>query len=668
LFAIDCKTRKGYLVASKFQFKSTMKAINLSDLFGQKIYRIPDYQRGYAWGHKQLRELWEDILEISEINGCLRPHYTGTIYVEAAQPEEIERWLTGFTFYNVVDGQQRLTTISILLQVLLKYAGEGYCNETREDLEKAYIFRSNRSGASRIYRFCYFQSDKNYAYLLNKIFEHSGTVFDESQFNLYSKNLSQAKDFFEQRIKPLTSQDREIIFLKVTTALKFDFREIEQDLDVQAVFETMNNRGKPLSTLEKLKNRLMHLTEKLGLADEDRKSLRNDVNRSWGIIYNWLAKNPEQILDEDIFLSAHLSLVRTPKDAVFSEKLAEEKVFEIFSNRAEQYDSGEENTKESPVSYEKIQDYILKLSAFAPKWYEIHNSSHPMINKVLLLNGGKEMKIFLTQLKSFEWEPGKLDQALDKLERIMFRNRIQGLGVIDERSFATWARDIYNGNLSAVLVMARLNEQLDIPVLTANMVNYFNGLYGYERGPKGFHRWGALKYFLFEYEEHLKYHYKETNDKVDLSDFDSTTIEHIIPQEYEANWQQQVSSVFENLTEEHAYHGTKVLLHTLGNLTILKNGKNSSLGNRSWSDKRERFKTGSYNEIDVAISEGWDRETISKRGKDMLTFMTTKIKGLILQSSDIENILFSNPSICSAIRDGKKYEPPVRREDAINQD
>jgi hypothetical protein len=261
------------------------------------------------------------------------------------------------------------------------------------------------------------------------------------------------------------------------------------------------------------------------------------------------------------------------------------------------------------------------------------------------------------------WDPGDRQQALDKLERIMFRNRIQGIGVIDERSFASWAREIYTDGILSNEILTRFINHINIAVPAANMVNYFNGLYGYERGAKGFHRWHTLKYFLFEYEQHLKDVFNETNDKVSLSDYESTTIEHVIPQEYDLNWAEQIAEVSCNLTEQHSYHGIKVVLNTLGNLTILKDGKNSSLGNRGWGIKRDRFQTGSYNEIDIARNENWNRETISKRGEDMLRFLVTKIHGLNFQSSDIENILFSNPSICSAIRDGKTIEQQTAIED-----
>lgn len=90
-----------------------MAAINLLELFNGKIFRIPDYQRGYAWEEKQLQELWDDVEEIPEENGEFKKHYTGTIYLEEIAAHENEKWLSGVRFYDVVDGQQRLTTISI---------------------------------------------------------------------------------------------------------------------------------------------------------------------------------------------------------------------------------------------------------------------------------------------------------------------------------------------------------------------------------------------------------------------------------------------------------------------------------------------------------------------------------------------------------------------------
>ena len=56
-----------------------------------------------------------------------------------------------------------------------------------------------------------------------------------------------------------------------------------------------------------------------------------------------------------------------------------------------------------------------------------------------------------------------------------------------------------------------------------------NNLFTYVNGNKGFHRWGTLKYFLFEYEEILKKRCNETDDKINIDNYEDTSIEHIIP-------------------------------------------------------------------------------------------------------------------------------------------
>jgi len=616
-----------------------MASVNLFGLYCGKIFRIPDYQRGYAWLEKQLEELWDDLEEISIENNKYKHHYTGTIYIEETQPDENENWLSGTKFYYVVDGQQRLTTISIFLFELLKFGKHGFCGESKEDLIKTYIRKTNSTNNSTLYKFSYIKSDNKYTFLLSNIFEDEKQIFENQNVNLYTKNLSVAKKFFCEKLQLLTHDQLEILFKKLTNSLLFDIRTIEKDLDVQAVFETMNNRGKGLTTLEKLKNRLIYLTERLkAINPEDRLNLRKKINDAWGIIYNCLAQNPDCILDEDIFLSAHLSLYRKPKEATFSEKMAEEKLFQMFCNRAETFDK-DDSGKEEPVNFIKIEDYILKLSASAPSWYCIHNSNNSIINKILLLNGGKEIKVFLLALL-LQGKNEKITQLFAKIEKILFRNRIYGLGVMDERTLASWGRDIYLDEDTIDGLEVKMDAIIQTPISSDNFIQQFNNLYTYERGPKGFHRWPALKYFLFEYEEYLKKRFQETNDKVDLSEFEFTTIEHIVPQQFRDNWSELVDDFTKGIEENEIENGRKVLINTLGNLTILKDGKNSSLGNKSWEFKRKRFATGSYNEIDISQNEQWTHKEILKRGIDMLQFLEQKVDGLKLSDDEKIKLLF----------------------------
>ena len=84
---------------------------SLDSLFKEKIFRIPDYQRGYAWQPEQLKAFWEDLINLTEG----RSHYTGVLTLKPISPAEItasdkEFWLVedySYKLYNIVDGQQR---------------------------------------------------------------------------------------------------------------------------------------------------------------------------------------------------------------------------------------------------------------------------------------------------------------------------------------------------------------------------------------------------------------------------------------------------------------------------------------------------------------------------------------------------------------------------------
>lgn len=212
--------------------------------------------------------------------------------------------------------------------------------------------------------------------------------------------------------------------------------------------------------------------------------------------------------------------------------------------------------------------------------------------------------------------------------------------MFDERTTATWGRDIYSGEDSVEGINQRIEELIQSPVLTQNMIQGMTNFFTYERGKKGFHRWETLKYFLFAYEDKLKEQFRETNDKVSIDDFESTTIEHIIPQQFWDNWETIVSDFTTGLDEDKIPTAHKILINTLGNLTILKNGKNSSLGNLGWANKQSRFSTGSYNEIDVSKNEAWTKREILKRGIDMLSFLEKKIDGLKFTDEEKNKMLF----------------------------
>ena len=102
-----------------------MNLKSLNDIFENRILRIPDYQRGFAWRQQhEILDFWDDLIHL-DIN---RVHYTGVITLEPVQNENLckwedDKWLIdgrGYRSFYVVDGQQRLTTSIILIQAILE--------------------------------------------------------------------------------------------------------------------------------------------------------------------------------------------------------------------------------------------------------------------------------------------------------------------------------------------------------------------------------------------------------------------------------------------------------------------------------------------------------------------------------------------------------------------
>jgi len=118
---------------------------SLSVLFQNRLFRIPDYQRGYAWKHEQLVDFWEDLLNLHEN----RYHYTGLLSLKAVNRKDTNLWKEdgwlldiGYKPFHVVDGQQRLTTFSILMYEIIAFIKGLADNNNKPDEQ---IFLGNES-------------------------------------------------------------------------------------------------------------------------------------------------------------------------------------------------------------------------------------------------------------------------------------------------------------------------------------------------------------------------------------------------------------------------------------------------------------------------------------------------------------------------------------------
>ena len=236
----------------------------LSLLFQNRLFRIPDYQRGYAWLQQQLADFWEDLINLQPD----RYHYTGLLSLKPLKSKETiswgeDLWLVenGYKPCHIVDGQQRITTFVILLNEIVGFVRSleenkdksdkeitlGY--ETVEEIVSKYICRKRPpNGVVTTYLFGYEVDNPSAEYMKYKVFEepYSGAVNE----TYYTKNLKFAKNFFAENIRKLYEESGEngleavnTIYKKLTQKLMFNLHEIDDDYDVFVAFETMNNRG-----------------------------------------------------------------------------------------------------------------------------------------------------------------------------------------------------------------------------------------------------------------------------------------------------------------------------------------------------------------------------------------------------------------------------------------
>lgn len=602
--------------------------VTLPSLFANKCFRIPNYQRGYAWGESQLNDLWDDIMDIQKNGATYRPHYTGAITLQQIDvkdltPDEKKLSVNGMEYFNVVDGQQRLTTIVLLIKALTNIL-----RKCKKDLIKNYIV------INKVCRFSYSDTSGNsYRFFMSNIMgETSILPFTPT---IYTANLEFASSYFENCLSQLKPKELKEFQEKLLTALVFDTKYIQNNLDVQAVFETMNNRGKPLTTLEKLKNRLLYMTSKFDSKIINIQQLSNDINNSWGLIYETLGKKHDCLLSEDEFLSAYLTLLREPADYSFSESLAEIKVFQMFCNHANKYDFSmarhhNASIKEPLVDYDKIHTFVSGIANYVVHWYDVYfpDLSTPRgvnLRKIQYLNGSKEMRIFLAELLSLSNNHSVLvDECLEMVEKVLFKNALPGISILDERRFATRARDLHNNVINLNDLKNELERLLLQQIDVQSLVGGFRYLFTYVRGNIGFHRWGGLKFFLIEYEKHLQ---GKCLSHVEWKDYYEIQIEHVMPRTWNTYWSNEMNNYLNahsSLNVDEIERAKNIIINTLGNLTIIQDIKNAGIGNNPWATKKSAYSNGSYSENEIATDTSWhpwQHASIKARGEKMLDFL-----------------------------------------------
>ncbi|WRD23026.1 DUF262 domain-containing HNH endonuclease family protein [Helicobacter pylori] len=578
-----------------------MELLDLDGVIEKGVFEIPSYQRGYAWQKGQLEDFWNDLEHVSKLGDKF--HYMHSLTLRESE-NEFES-----SAFEIIDGQQRLATSLILLGLLAKTTQNKDPKYSLINLEP--ILSYKYYGLSEAFR-AITEEEKD---------------LEAFKTSFYAKNLIDAYAFFKEKISDTPMETLEKMFDALTKKMLFSVVELNDNrIDPFSSFETINNCGKDLSTLELLKNRLHFVSHKI-CDEEDLENLQQEINDTYTRIYHDLRFFKDDHLES--FLK-HFVAYYYGENSKFKERLLDT-AFDAHKKYHSSYDE-----------YEKINDLLLYLSYSSNSskvWYFLHTlddeelrieitpKMRGLLDKMRRLNALSD-NAFLPLLLSLltiqlavrsgserHYTTKELEDLLEYLERFGFL--IYGVSGKDTTK-NEWIRLAFK----AIQACRFWEDKITIEDLPTLEKSFFNrqGNSGLElleesihskKNTEKWYQWGkALNYLLYEYELH---HNPETTLNFDSS---LESIEHILPQKPDQGYS----------AKEKSWAKNPHIVHALGNLLLISKNANSSLSNKPFEEKRKEYLKGSYSEKEVAKNASFGITEIQERSEKLLDFLIVRYR------------------------------------------
>jgi hypothetical protein len=590
-------------------------------MFSQYRFRIPDYQRGYAWGENQWRELLEDISTLTDDN----EHFTGLLVLHENNDPAMRVKTKGMykPVYDVVDGQQRLTTIVILLNEIrlemLKLNTDDMI-EIAKDIREIYLYEPG-SGNLLVPKLVL--DSNNHDFYMHNILEMNGKSLLGARI-LSHENLLNAQKYFRKYLHlqhEVQGEDYfewlETLYGKVINQMKVMVYRLRTDADAGVVFEAMNSRGKKPTQMDLVKNYLLYLASKLD--SESRDQLSREINQTWKIIFEQLSA-AGRADDEDTLLEMHwLTNHDHDRRRWASEPEKSNHVKKYFKPMLV-------NPELHNELHMQAEKYVRNMRNVSVAFSDLSNPTHSGAFKIFKSNSTLQASVINSSYKLFRLGilrpftpiliairlrfPDDAEKYLDVVklcEKYAFRvfRVANGRTNSSEAVLFRLANQLYNGKLHYDFFMDEFRRDL----LKRCPDGLFNVSFSIDH-PNPWYKGQGLKYFLYEYEEHL------FGNQAPLVNWDTIlkgrekTIEHILPQnpDPEGDW-------FKVFSPDEA---SKYNL-LLGNLTLTED--NSSLGNKAFDLKKGRIghprpcyaNSNLKIERELAALEAWTPAAIEQR-------------------------------------------------------
>ena len=210
---------------------------------GEMQYVVPFFQRPYVWDEDNWVSLWENIVQIyrDHQEGRDREHFIGTIIVKQKAAQEL-----GQNQYDLIDGQQRLTTICILLKSL-RDSCKGEFPRLKDQIAHLLLFENARGDV-----FLRIRSSRNDLRYFSALIQHSETSTLPNQ----DHKILQAYQYFRSQVASLSDQQIDTLRAVILQKVPVISMLLSSDDDEQVIFDTINSLGVKLTTAELLKNHI----------------------------------------------------------------------------------------------------------------------------------------------------------------------------------------------------------------------------------------------------------------------------------------------------------------------------------------------------------------------------------------------------------------------------
>ncbi|GAA8261481.1 DUF262 and DUF1524 domain-containing protein [Helicobacter pylori] len=515
---------------------------------------IPIYQRLYSWEKEQCKELWDDIIKIGG-NDKMDRHFIGSIlYV-------LDRTTHSSNTLLIIDGQQRLTTITLLLIALRDYLSD---EVKRKDIENHYLINSDEKGDKK-FRLIFSESDKDtLLYLIDK---------DRRKPSEPSSKIMENFKLFEEWVSKNTNK-LETIFKGLDKLMIVEIALEKEKDDPQLIFESMNSKGMELAQTDLIRNYIVMETE---------------IEKQEGF-YNkyWRAMEEEFKQNKKLFdrFVRHYLTIKTREIPNIS------KVYAALKDYQQKEGIG-------------IEDLLKDLQKYCGYFCQIvfKKEADNDLNKALGFLVDLEMDVIyplLLELYS-DYGNGVLSKddfipIIDLIESYICRRAVCGLGTNSlNKVFPSFTKHIQKDEYFKSLKahFGSLTEKQGFPN-NDEFKNLFITI--------DFYKFKKNKYF-FERLENF-----DRKERVYTHEY---TIEHIMPKKLTEEWERDLGENFQEIHNKY--------LHTIGNLTLT--GYNSEYSNKSFQEKRDMEK--GFKDSPLRLNQGlrdlksFGEEEIKKRANDL---------------------------------------------------